>query len=190
VLSPFTARSGRPDSGRARTPNRWVGVTDGCRRCWPALLGLIALAFTAASNVSAHNLDQRETYIAFDDDTLALMRSRATAGQPLLQQGDSIGVLLKSTPGPGTDTGVGGYLTFYIPEGTQVVGAEYLQPDGSGSFVPVPIKGQAPVPLGAGPVGAASTPALIGLDLGPNILGATEAVVDPAGVHRGTVAGV
>lgn len=140
--------------------------------------------------VYAHNLDQRDTHIAFDPATLATMSARAATGVNLVQAGDVLGVILKSTPGPGTLTGVGGYLTFYIPEGTEVVGAEYIRPDGLGGFVAAPIKGQSIFALGDGPIGSKSTPQLVGLTLGPNINGVSASPVDPTGLHNGTVAGV
>lgn len=119
-----------------------------------------------------------------------MMATRAGLGQPLIQAGDEIGVVLKSTPYPGTATGAGGYLTFYVPVGTQVVKAEYMAPNAAGTLVPVPIKGEAINPVGAGPNGQKTTPELIGLNLGPNVLGVTEAAVTAAGAHRGTIAGV
>lgn len=81
-------------------------------------------------------------------------------------------------------------MTFYIPEGTRLVTAEYVYPDGAGGFDPIPIKGQSIIAIGSGPVGSASTPSLVGLNLGPNLIGRTEAAVDAGGTHRGTIAGV
>jgi len=53
------------------------------------------------------------------------------------------------------------------------------------------MKGQSPIAVGAGPIGAKAQPALINLTLGPNILGVTEkAVADGTGLMRGTIAGV
>ncbi len=153
-----------------------------------ALLGLAPVV------ADAHNLDQRFTYINLSAETLDMMRARAAAGQPTVQIGDVIGVDLKSTPGPGTLTGVGGYLTFYPPtDGTfRVVGAAYLAPDPArpGYFMPVPMKGQSIIATGSGPIGAATTAGLAGLTLGPNINGVTETATTAAGLHRGTIAGV
>jgi uncharacterized repeat protein (TIGR01451 family) len=153
------------------------------------MVGVIALSSTG--RVNAHNLDQQDTRITFDQATVALMASRAGLGQPLLQAGDEVGVILKSTPGPGTITGAGGYLTFYIPPGTQVVNAEYGMVDASGAFVPKPMKGPSIIASGNGPIGiTAGTPGLIGLSLGPNIVGTTAPTVDATGIHNGTIAGV
>ncbi|MBP8261373.1 MAG: DUF11 domain-containing protein, partial [Verrucomicrobia bacterium] len=176
----------RRDTGRPASRARSAGA---------ALLGVILLGAGFGSySARAHNLDQRFTYINLDPDTLDMMRARVAANLPPIQIGDTIGVILKSTPGPGTLTGVGGYLTFYLPtDGTfQVVGAEYLASDPArpGYYTAVPIKGQSIIAIGSGSIGAASTAGLIGLDLGPNINGITEAAVTSAGVHRGTIAGV
>ena len=66
-------------------------------------------ALVCTSQVHGHNLDQRFTDINFDIETLERMRARAAAGAPALLAGDTIGLLLKSTPG--MDSGVGGYVT-------------------------------------------------------------------------------
>ncbi|HOX04494.1 MAG TPA: SdrD B-like domain-containing protein [Candidatus Paceibacterota bacterium] len=179
----------RRDTGRPASPARGAAAV---------LLGVILLgAGLGLNQARAHNLDQRFTYINLDPETLDMMRARVAAGQPAVQIGDTIGVILKSTPGPGTLTGVGGYLTFYLPtDGSfQVVGAEYLASDPSrpGYYMPVPIKGQSIIAIGSGPIGPATTLGLASggaLTLGPNILGVTEATVTAAGVHRGTIAGV
>ena len=138
----------------------------------------------------AHNLDQQDTSIAFDKVTLDMMAARAGLNQSLVQAGDSIGLILKSTPGPGTATGAGGYMTFYIPPGTQVEKADYGRPNGSGGFSVIPMKGPSIMAVGDGSVGSASTPALVGLTLGPNAAGVTSATVSATGTHNGTLAGV
>ena len=160
-----------------------------------AALSLAALCLAAFIPATwGHNLDQRFTYINLDPDTLDIMRARALAGEETIQVGDELHVIMKSVPGPGTLTGVGGYMTFYLPTGGQfqVVRTEYLAPDPNrpGYYIPVPIKGQSIIAVGSGPIGPASTPGLIGLNLGANINGVTEAAVTAAGVHRGTIAGV
>ena len=57
-------------------------------------------------------------------------------------------------------------------------------------FVPKPIKGPSIIALGNGPVGSAATTDLVGLSLGPNIVGTTALAVNATGVHNGTIAGV
>lgn len=139
----------------------------------------------------AHNLNQRADYIGFDQQTLARMQQRQAAGRPLIQTGDVVGLILKATPSVGTPTGAGGYSTFFIPVGTQVVGAQYGRIDSKGAFVVMPMKGQSILALGDGSVGAKAQAALKGLELGPNIIGEKAFTVDGAtGLMRGTMAGV
>ena len=74
----------------------------------------------------------------------------------MLQPGDELGIIIKAVPDEGTTTGVGGYTTFYVPNGVQVVDAAYIMPgdlhaDGITGFDKVPMKGQAQMPsVGAG----------------------------------------
>ncbi len=181
-----------------------AGRTEGARRTgrlglFPRLTAafLAATMLTNGPTAQAHNLDQRDTQIAFDDAFVQVMSTRASLNQPLVQINDEFWVVLKSTPGPGTDTGVGGYLTFYVPDGVQVVGAVYMAPTpgtaGSASapanFTPIPIKGQSIIAIGSGPIAAASSPGLSGLTLSNNF-GQSELTVTGAGLHRGTIAGV
>ena len=149
-----------------------------------------AAALLIASGASAHNLNQRADYLAFDKATLDMMQARALAGQPLLQAGDTVGLVLKATPTIGTQTGAGGYSTFFLPTGTQVIGADYGHIGADGSFVPTPMKGQSILSLGEGSIGGKATPNLTGLSLGPNVTGQTSQAVDGAGIALGTMAGV
>ena len=143
----------------------------------------------------AHNLDTRATSIHFDDAFLQIMATRAGASQPLVQVGDKFWIIIKTVPGPGTETGVGGYQTFYVPPGVKVHSAAYVRAvptsiDPRG-FVEIAMKGQSPIAIGDGPIGAKTDPNLIGLTLpGVNGLGINNAPVDAAGKHRGTIAGV
>jgi len=138
----------------------------------------------------AHNLDQVNTYLAFDNTTVSRLEARFAENEPLIQAEDEIGLIFKSTPGPGTTYGAGGYFTFYIPPGTQVIGVDYGRPNGTGGYTVLPIKPPAEMSLGAGSVSSSSTTALTGLTLGPNINGQTATTVTSSGVHRGTLAGV
>lgn len=150
---------------------------------------------------SAHNLQTRNVYAYFDPDTQAMLDARIgspgwTPPTPLLQVGDEIGLVIKGVPRDGTTTGVGGYIDFYIPNGVTVIDAAYLRPgdavaDGITGFDRVPMKGQSPIAVGAGSIGAKAQTALINLTLGPNINGVSEkAVADGTGLMRGTIAGV
>ena len=151
----------------------------------------VCVLVLAVSPAAAHNLDQRADYIGFDHDTLKTMQKRQARGEPLIREGDVVGLVLKATPTVGTPTGAGGYSTFFVPVGSQVVGAHYGRVDSSGKFVPLPMKGQSILALGDGSVGAKSQIALKGLELGPNILGDKAYAVDSNnGLMRGTMAGV
>ena len=166
-----------------KRPAKWLGL---------AFAALVALL---APPTQAHNLDTRGTAVYFADDFIGTMSTRAGLGQPLVQVGDKIWVIMKTKPGPGTTTGVGGYQTFYVPNGVKVVNAAYVRPvptsvDPRG-FTPISMKGQSPIAIGDGPIGAKTDPNLIGLTLpGVNGLGLNNAPVDAAGKHRGTIAGV
>ncbi|MCU0796842.1 MAG: DNRLRE domain-containing protein [Akkermansiaceae bacterium] len=154
----------------------------------PGLL-LISLIDSAL----AHNLDTTATSISFADDYVALMSQRAAGSDPLIQQDDEFWVLLKTTPGPGTQTGVGGYQTFYIPEGVIAMDAAYVFPDASDprGFRAIPMKGQSPIAIGNGSISPATSTEFIGWSLpGTNGLGVKFDPVTSTGAHRGTLAGV
>ncbi|MFN8498612.1 MAG: SdrD B-like domain-containing protein [Anaerolineae bacterium] len=139
----------------------------------------------------AHNLDTVMTSVDYDAQTRALINSRlAVNDTPLLRNGDEVGMIIKVTPTDGTATGAGGYVDFYVPNQAQVVDAGYMQPDANGNLNFAPMKGPALDPLGYGPISPASTAALIGLHLGPNIAGVQSDAVSATGVHLGTLAGI
>jgi len=116
-------------------------------------------------------------YVYFDPDTQSFLDGRIaggwTPGTPLLQVGDELGMIIKIVPDLGTTTGVGGYTTFYVPNGLQVLDAAFLLPgsnpaDGITDWDKVPAKGQARMPaVGAG---GGPTVSLVGITRGPNIL--------------------
>lgn len=155
------------------------------------LVAAVAALTLQASSVVAHNLGTQLVYMYPDPATQALLDSRVNnTGTPLLMNGDEIGLIIKVVPQDGTTTGVGGHVDFYVPNGVTVVGAQYVVPDGLGGFAMVPMKGQSPIAIGDGTVGATTTANLVGLTLGPNINGVTEAATTGTGLHRGTIAGV
>jgi uncharacterized repeat protein (TIGR01451 family) len=154
---------------------------------------LVCAMFAFISPSRAHNLDTTATSISFASDFMTTMSQRAAMNQSLVQANDEFWVLLKTTPGPGTTTGVGGYQTFYVPNGIQVIEAAYVFPDATDprGFRNIPMKGQSPMAIGNGSVGSASSPELIGFDLpGVNGLGYDTNPVNASGLHRGTLAGV
>ncbi len=148
---------------------------------------------------SAHNLQTRMVYMFMDPATQQMLDDRMTAPgwtppDPLLQSGDELGIIIKVIPRDGTTTGVGGHVDFYVPGGVEVIDAGYVVPDGTGGFDKVAMKGQSPIAIGAGPIGAKATTQLIGwgalLDSPNGILNDVAPVVSATGLHRGTIAGV
>jgi uncharacterized repeat protein (TIGR01451 family) len=158
-----------------------------------APLRVLTTAALLTVAVTAHNLDTTATSISFADDFVAIMAQRAAANDELIQQNDEFWVLLKTTPGPGTQTGVGGYQTFYIPNGIIATDAAYVFPDSSDprGFRSIPMKGQSPIAVGNGSISPANSSAFIGWTLpGVNGLGVKHDPVTSSGSHRGTLAGV
>lgn len=175
---------------RRLTPRRRAGLA--------ILLAAIALGRNGdpSAPVSAHNLQTRMVYAFLDPATQTLLDNRINGGwmpgTPILQVNDEVGLIVKVVPRDGTTTGVGGHIDVYVPNGVQVSDAAYLLPNGAGGYDRVPMKGQSPIAIGDGPIGAKATTQLIGLPaVGPNVLGVTDnPVVSATGLHRGTIAGV
>ncbi len=172
-------------------------------------LGQGILPGTSAPTASAHNLQTRMVYMFFDPETQACLDARLGGtplppgcpplppgwqpGDPVLQAGDELGVIIKVVPRDGTTTGVGGHIDFYIPNGVQVVDVAYVVPNGAGGFDKVAMKGQSPIAIGAGPIGAKTTAQLVGLtDVYTSAAsGLSSTAVNPTtGLHLGTIAGV
>ena len=177
------------------------------RMTWTGLLTILSLIVSLFPQVvgspmptaSAHNLQTRMVSMFMDSATQAVLDARMsnpgwTPPDPLLQSGDELGLIIKVVPRDGTTTGVGGHIDFYVPNGVQVTNVGYVVPDGAGGFTLVSMKGQSPIAIGDGPIGAKSTSQLVdatGWTGYTNINGMTEAPVVPtSGLHRGTIAGV
>jgi uncharacterized repeat protein (TIGR01451 family) len=162
------------------------------------ILFIFSAVLILAASVYAHNLDQIDTSINFDDDFIRLMEQRGEAEEVLIQDGDEFWMVFRSTPGPGTQTGAGGYLTFYIPTNyVEVLDVSYLTPspgtpgnvEAPTNFTRVPLKGASIIAVGNGTIAPATTTNLIGLTL-TNEFGQAENPVTGTGLHRGTIAGV
>lgn len=99
---------------------------------------LIALFLcTIAYNAIGHSVGQLQTTKFLAPETVQLLISRAGSGTPGLQVGDIISYIIQFTPvANGATNGVAGYVTDYIPPGTEVVGASVVQPSGS-SYIDV-----------------------------------------------------
>ena len=170
-------------------------------------------------SAEAHNLQTRMVYMFFDTATQACLDARIAsvslglppdpstpmpAGcaplpptwvrtDPFFQTNDQVGLIIKVVPRDGTTTGVGGHIDFYVPNGVEVTDVGYMVPDGAGGYTKAAMKGQSPIAIGAGPIGAKTTAQLIGLSATYNSAasGISSTAVDPAtGLHRGTIAGV
>ncbi len=181
------------------------------RMAWTGIVTILALLISLFPQVAglpvptaeAHNLNASVVYVFFDPDTQAMLDARIAGGwvpgTPLLQDAssplgpDELGIIIKIVPDEGTTTGVGGYTTFYVPDGLQVLDAAFLLPgsnpaDGITDWDKVPAKGQARMPA----VGAGGEPtvSLVGITRGPNILGVTSPIVTAANTNLGTLPGV
>ena len=142
---------------------------------------------------AAHNLNQTMVYMFFDPDTQKYLDQRAASITPptsLLEVGKEYGIIIKVIPDQGTNTGVGGYVDFYIPNGTQVVDVGYILPGSNPSdgitlgWDKVPMKGQALMPdVGAG---GESKFDLTGVTR-TNPFGVTSTVVNASNANLGTL---
>lgn len=152
---------------------------------------LLLAVLVQTRSVDAHYLNMTQAWALMDQATLDMISDRAAVNdQPLIRAGDEITLVMKAYPDDGTQFGAGGYMTFFIPEGTQVVDTAYVYPDGGGGYAEIPVKQPSPTDDDGGDRGADSIPELIGLVAGPNAIGRSEPMVNAAGATRGTLAGV
>ncbi|MBT8115690.1 MAG: hypothetical protein KJP04_09920, partial [Arenicella sp.] len=127
------------------------------------LFGVVSGLFLFAASttsVESHNLQTRMVYMFLDPDTQQFLDARIDGGHPpgtpLLMNGDELGIIVKVIPSDGTNTGVGGHVTFYVPNGTEVIEAGYLLPgdndpsDDITGYDKVPMKGQSLITVGVG----------------------------------------
>jgi uncharacterized repeat protein (TIGR01451 family) len=106
-----------------------------------SLAWLTGLVITIAASltvwVNAHSVAQVQTTKYFAPETVNLLVSRASSSTPGFVVGDTLNYIIEFTPVANSATvGGGGYITDYIPPGTEVVGASIVQPDGSGGYSP------------------------------------------------------
>jgi len=101
------------------------------------IAGLLMLGLALAQVARADYVGELETTKYFDQPTIDLIQSRLGAGQTL-QVGDEISYFIQFTPtNNGGMVGGGGFVTDYIPAGTQVVGAQFVRLNGDGSFTQI-----------------------------------------------------
>lgn len=95
------------------------------------------LGVMIACTARADYVGELETTKYFDDATITLIQSRLGAGQNL-QVGDEISYFIQFTPTDnGGMVGGGGFVTDYIPAGTQVVGAQFVRLNGDGTYTQI-----------------------------------------------------
>lgn len=117
------------------------------------------------THAHADSVGQVQTTKYFAPETVAMLKQRvidvannvpgATMG---FKAGDTVSYIIQFTPiANGSDIGAGGYITDYIPPGTTVTGAWFVQPDGAGGFYAVSPPAPAQMANGCGN-GCGSTP--------------------------------
>ncbi|MBI5877674.1 MAG: hypothetical protein HZB53_08495 [Chloroflexi bacterium] len=116
------------------------------RRGLLATVAAVVLSLLAVQ-VFADSVGQKMNAKYFAPETVQLLQSRALAGTPGFQLGDSVNYIIEFAPiNNGSTVGINGYVTDYIPAGTEVIGASFVVPDGSGGFTTVApdLPGEAP----------------------------------------------
>jgi large repetitive protein len=107
-------------SGRARAIAQWALVFSG------AVCSYFAYA---------HSVGQVQTTKFLAPETVTTLLARAATASPGLAVGDVVSYIIQFTPvANGATVGAGGYITDYIPPGTEVVGAAVVAKDGSGNY--------------------------------------------------------
>ncbi len=126
----------------------------------------LALALLFGAQVAhADSVGQVQTTKYFAPETVALIKQRvqdvanhvpgATLG---FKVGDTVSYIIQFTPiDNGATIGAGGYITDYIPANTEVVNAQFVQPDGSGGFYQTAPPAPATMPDGWGNRGVTAT---------------------------------
>ncbi|MBI3609787.1 MAG: DUF11 domain-containing protein, partial [Nitrospirae bacterium] len=89
----------------------------------------------AAPCAFADSVGQVQTTKFLTQETIDMLIARAGSGMPGLQVGDTISYIIQFTPiNNGSDTGVAGYITDYIPTGVDVIGASFVAKSGSSFY--------------------------------------------------------
>ena len=98
---------------------------------WLLLLGGAVFSYFAY----AHSVGQVQTTKFLAPETVTTLLARAGTASPGLQVGDVVSYIIQFTPvANGATTGVAGYITDYIPPGTEVVGAAIVARDSAGNY--------------------------------------------------------
>lgn len=101
-----------------------------------SVLSALILTIGVYVTVSAHSVAQVQTTKYFTPETVQMLIDHAVAGSPGLHVGDIVSYVIQFTPVPngGSQNGVAGYITDYVPPGVEVVGASIVAKDGAGNF--------------------------------------------------------
>lgn len=105
------------------------------RKVCAAMVVMLSCLFGQAAFADWVGESQTTKYL--DKQTIDMIVARSMSGVPTLQVGDEISYFIQFTPVPGggrETVGAGGYVTDYLPPGTQVVGAQFVQVNPDGSF--------------------------------------------------------
>lgn len=105
-----------------------VDENTGWRRLARYALVLAALLLVAIQ-ASSHNVGQVQTTKFFAPATVSLLKARAAGGAAGFVVGDTIEYIIQFTPvanGVNSSYGANGYLTDYIPPGTEVIQASFV----------------------------------------------------------------
>ena len=95
--------------------------------------------FTGAGIVWAHSVGQVQTTKSLAPETVNLLLTRASGGSPGFVVGDIMSYIIQFTPvNNGANVGVAGYITDYIPPGTEVVDASIVLKDAAGNYTNIP----------------------------------------------------
>jgi uncharacterized repeat protein (TIGR01451 family) len=102
-------------------------------KSYSCALGIFALALGGHS--FAHSVGQTQTTKFLAPETVNFLVARAGAGTPGFQVGDTVSYIIQFTPvANGASQGVAGYVTDYIPPGTEVIDASFVSPSG-GTYI-------------------------------------------------------
>lgn len=101
------------------------------------VLCVLLLGFSMVSPAKADYVGELETTKYFDQTTIDLIQTRLGQGTGLLA-GDEISYFIQFTPTDnGGLVGGGGFVTDYIPAGTQVTGAQFVRLNGDGTYTQI-----------------------------------------------------
>jgi uncharacterized repeat protein (TIGR01451 family) len=104
-----------------------------------ARVGWVLAGILCVVLARAHSVGQVQTTKFLAPETGGVLLARASSGAPGFAVGDLVSYIIQFTPvNNGANIGVAGYITDYIPPGTEVVGAAIVSKDGAGNFNDIP----------------------------------------------------